>query len=407
MHYQDAMTAYAVESGLLPSPDGYVLDEKFYAELSNESVELATVAGQIDRAEAALESIHYLSQGFFKGRPVTEESAKLFSLSVESVIIAARLNIPTEMLAPSFESSSVSDYSTEAEEKKANVVVRIWRWIVAAIKNLGRIIGGIFKKRKMIFANVIKDLGKMREMLKRIIAEDAKPVDPDVEDDGDYAGCYKGDDFKSAADVNKDISDLKTYIANLSTIFDKYVNYKGESTKADQIIKELGIRPGKYTIFDGVETTLDERGWRDYSEHPHKPKAGRRKMPTAQELLAIVDALEKMIDATETGIEDFQKRVDKYERRAQAQADEAIKKFNAISEKKSNEENNKLMDEWISEAPKEAMRLALNMGRGVNDACNAVSMYEINWKRALQLLISRFRVQERKSDRTGKPEDDE
>jgi len=110
--------------------------------VSMESVEQDHL--ELESACRTLTAVQLLTSSFFtESRELTERDADVYQLSVESIFLVSQLDLPSSLLAPSFESSST--YSVEAEKKAGDVLRRIWAWIkeqmVKVVNHISELIG--------------------------------------------------------------------------------------------------------------------------------------------------------------------------------------------------------------------------------------------------------------------------
>lgn len=131
----------------------------------------AAESAAIMRGMASMHAIEDLTTSFFASREgVTAKKAELFRISVESVIVAGGLATPAAMFAPSFESSTVSDYSAEAEEKSGGLLSRIWEWIKNAWKSLKERIKKLFGINQRFFAQYAMSMDQLVDQAKILVA---------------------------------------------------------------------------------------------------------------------------------------------------------------------------------------------------------------------------------------------
>ena len=154
--------------------------------MSNEiDVDIAEIAGIADtiseqsagicKAQAASGSIENLVDQTIEtygADGITEEGAELMRLSVESILRVSGLGIPTSVVVPSFESGmSRTDYSTEAEEKKAGVLSRILTWVANAFNSLIEIVASFWNRLFNSSASIDKYGNSVLEKIKKAKGE--------------------------------------------------------------------------------------------------------------------------------------------------------------------------------------------------------------------------------------------
>lgn len=89
-----------------------------------------------------------------------EPTAKAYSDSLEALLAASGIKIPAEAIIPSFECGE--NFSFEAEEKKENILVRMWKWLGEALSKFAEMIRGFFSR----IWTTIPNLRKLARSLK-------------------------------------------------------------------------------------------------------------------------------------------------------------------------------------------------------------------------------------------------
>lgn len=94
---------------------------------------------------------------------ITEQGAGVLQASMESVLKAAGINIPVELVVPSFENGvSRVDYSTEAEEKKEGIISRILKWLADAYNAVIDSVSNFFARFFVTAGRVQKYVDKVK-----------------------------------------------------------------------------------------------------------------------------------------------------------------------------------------------------------------------------------------------------
>jgi hypothetical protein len=392
MGVQKLLADYAIESGLIEDTTNVIINQEHLDELPADVVAYEKLEGDLSQASAAMESIQLLSDGFFgKSADITVESARLFHLSVESVLVAARIHLPASLVAPSFE--SVEQYSTEAEEKKVGILKRIWAWIVKVMKALTGAIRNIFTKTKTSFANVEKNLDKMKEMVRRIRGDKVKLKETSFIDNTAYTFAAVDDEYRTVATMAKDIQALSHFYTELGSMIAKVVAYKGDAKTTTDVMKAAGIQPGRKKLFSDWELTLEKDGGWEVDENRKKSNGKTRTTLTLDEIDAIIANVEKMISVSEKDTESLVKALEDRERKL----DEDHKKHQEAWDKLNPEDPdkeamNKRFDEWMAFAPDMSTKVAVQLGGGVNQSLYSVNAYTHDFLRLLQVNISCYKV---------------
>lgn len=118
--------------------------------LSEVQVAHGEIKDQVDeiiRGDQTVDAISNLTEGMIQSageEGLDEKTAKAYSDSMEALLAAAGIHIPVETLIPSFESGA--DFSLEAEEKKENVLTRIFKWLAEAFRKFVEMVRGFFSR---------------------------------------------------------------------------------------------------------------------------------------------------------------------------------------------------------------------------------------------------------------------
>jgi hypothetical protein len=111
-------------------------DAEIIASISNEIEDHAADIAKGADVAGAVENVVDQTIAAYGDNGIDEQGAALLTVSVESILIAAGINIPASMVVPSFEGKTRIEYSTEAEEKKQGFIQRIVDWIVKAFNSM-------------------------------------------------------------------------------------------------------------------------------------------------------------------------------------------------------------------------------------------------------------------------------
>jgi len=104
---------------------------------------------------------------------IDEQGAELLRISVESILKVGGINIPAEMVAPSFESVT-GNYSAEVATQKGNVISRIMTWLHAALQSIS-------ESMKSFWLRLTNSSKSVEEYAKKV-AERVKAVDGELKD---------------------------------------------------------------------------------------------------------------------------------------------------------------------------------------------------------------------------------
>lgn len=133
---------------------------------AGEMVELASDINQGARNMVALESLYK----DFASREITRESLEQYQSSMEALMIGTGMPFKASSLVPTYsvEGNKTSyEYSVEAEEKKENLVQRIWEWIKEKFQQLVAWIKKVVLRQKGTKEAVAKKAEEVVEVLKK------------------------------------------------------------------------------------------------------------------------------------------------------------------------------------------------------------------------------------------------
>ena len=107
------------------------------------------------------------------------ENYQSYERSTQLILNSSGIDLPVEILVPSFESLTFTRYSTEADVKKDNVLKRAWDWLVTKFRQMKTWLTGKFKKDAETLANVTSKL-PIRQKAINSLAKDNPPFNIDI-----------------------------------------------------------------------------------------------------------------------------------------------------------------------------------------------------------------------------------
>lgn len=123
-----------------------------------ESGMIAELTNGIGQAVGGVVAMEALLTRFKERGNYSQESVDDYRFSMESVIIAANLQIAAHAITPSFESDNPGfDYSAEAEEQAKGTINAIWTWVKAKFKALSNVLGQVGNRLKVKTEVIKKD----------------------------------------------------------------------------------------------------------------------------------------------------------------------------------------------------------------------------------------------------------
>lgn len=165
-----AETAKAIEDADTLSELAEVVDDGAddLQEIADDIQEQGDAIANSITVSGAVESVVDQTLETYGEDGITEEGAALLKLSVESILRTGGISIPVEMAVPSFESGMTrAQYSTEAEEKKGNIITRIFAWIATAFKSLIESVKNFWSR----LVNSVASLEAYAQRVKKQIAD--------------------------------------------------------------------------------------------------------------------------------------------------------------------------------------------------------------------------------------------
>lgn len=134
-------------------------------EFSLEMASLESCLREFEQATDLIYSIESLTREFFtKGDNITEYEAHLFQVSIEASFTAAGVNLPAELIVPSFEAAeATADAKEKVDEKKEGLFKRLFKWLgerMRAAADWIKKLFGRFKKADETIEKKVEDLKK-------------------------------------------------------------------------------------------------------------------------------------------------------------------------------------------------------------------------------------------------------
>lgn len=160
-------------------------------ELLSDAEEIREYAGEMHghaKLSDNIDAVISQSIAAYGSAGMDEQGAELMRLSVESILRAADLPLHISAVVPSFESGmSRTDYSTEAEEKKSNLIVRLLQWLRDAFNNL-------VKRAQGFLARLRAGTAKTEHYIQQV-GERAKKIDDTAKPSKETTKVPKGGEF--------------------------------------------------------------------------------------------------------------------------------------------------------------------------------------------------------------------
>lgn len=117
-----------------------------YSELLNYAVEASF--NDVNRTLGFMQAITDNYDHHFSSGDESFENYQAYRQSTAVIFATSGMDIPVEIMVPSFESQSFDSYSTEAEEKKGNILQRAWEGFLKMLKRAWDFVSGNSKKTK-------------------------------------------------------------------------------------------------------------------------------------------------------------------------------------------------------------------------------------------------------------------
>lgn len=141
-------------------------------DLHAHSAELATNAAEIaehNNVNASVDILVDETIAAYGENGITEDGAELMKMSVECLLRAAGLNVDASTIVPSFEAGkSRIQYSIEADEKKGNVLQRMWDWFITALKSMVISVKTWWMKLRNSTASIEKYINSVKEKVSKL-----------------------------------------------------------------------------------------------------------------------------------------------------------------------------------------------------------------------------------------------
>lgn len=139
-----------------------------YDDITREfSFELASLESSLREFEQTTDliySIESLTREFFsKGDTITEYEAHLFQVSIEASFTAAGVDVPSELIVPSFEAAeATADAKEKVDDKKESLLKRLYKWLGEKL----RAVAAFFKRMLGRFQKADEAIDKKVDNLK-------------------------------------------------------------------------------------------------------------------------------------------------------------------------------------------------------------------------------------------------
>lgn len=193
----------------------YEQTEELAEKIDDDSSDIAEIVTQIESHSAdiakgcdvvgAVENVVDQTIATYGDAGITEQGATLLQASVESILIAAGIPIPSKVVVPSFEGKTRVQYSTEAEEKKSGFVKRILEWIVKTFNSIMEAVKDFWSR----LINSVKSLRSYAQRVRvRVKAVKGSPKNEKISVGGWITMCTT--DGKTAIDKPSKVIDENT-----------------------------------------------------------------------------------------------------------------------------------------------------------------------------------------------------
>lgn len=132
-------------------------------EFSLEMASLESCLREFEQTTDLIYSIESLTREFFtKGDNITEYETHLFQVSIEASFTAAGVDIPSELIVPSFEAAEATAAAKEkVDDKKEGLLKRIFQWLgqkLRAAADWFKKLIGRYKKADEVIEKKVEDL---------------------------------------------------------------------------------------------------------------------------------------------------------------------------------------------------------------------------------------------------------
>lgn len=195
-----------------------------------------------------LTSLQTLATEFFSGhRAISEQDAKVYQISVESVMIAGGFTVTPDLMTPSFESKD--NYSAEAQEKSSGVLKRVWEWMVEQFKKIIAGISELIGKFKTSSLAGKARVEKLRVRLEKLVSRKTD----DVSTEAASAGVAVPDLNLLGGGGSQTISVLSKAKSNTQAAGTETLTILRKSM---DVFK--GFRPGEHDTTEGSDKMLQQ-----------------------------------------------------------------------------------------------------------------------------------------------------
>lgn len=164
---------------------------------------------------------------------IDEQGAELLRISVESILKVGGVNIPVEMVAPSFESVT-GNYSTEVATQKGNVISRIMTWLHAALQSISDSMKS-FWLRLTTSSKSVEDYAKKVSEKVKAIKGDAKDAEGTISVGGNALWLTGRGDHISKPDrhVVETVARFEDFVVEWRNLWGKIIDFQFPTPLSD------------------------------------------------------------------------------------------------------------------------------------------------------------------------------